>query len=233
MVSLLQCNTHVPQCSLPMTRSSIISSTASARSGLHTLFLEKFAKYQYQYFYFTTAAKDFIAIEIARGNLHFIFDLGNGAQILQSAQPYLLSDKTWHSVRIHRPKRSEYTLLVDGNLYQAATPVRDKSKLDLSGKLHLGGIPKSDFALLPRTVVSRHGFMGCLRELSLNGRPPELAAIALEQPAAGVVPGCVDGGKECRVGSCQNGGRCEHQGNGVLCDCDMTSYSGPVCTDCK
>ncbi|OQV20654.1 Neurexin-1 [Hypsibius exemplaris] len=176
-------------------------------------------------------AKDFIAVELARGNLHFIFDLGNGPQILRSSQPRPLSDRKWHTVQINRPKRSEYTLSIDKTVYQTATPIRDKSKLDLSGKLYLGGIPKSEFALLPRSVVSRHGFMGCVRELSLNGQQPDLAEVSREQTLSGLVAGCTDSGRECRPESCKNGGRCEHQGNGVLCDCDMTSYSGPLCTD--
>ena len=35
----------------------------------------------------------------------------------------------------------------------------------------------------------------------------------------------------CHANSCYNGGVCKQRDNSYACDCDMTSFSGPTCTE--
>jgi len=43
---------------------------------------------------------------------------------------------------------------------------------------------------------------------------------------------CVVGpSRECRRSSCANGGRCVQQWDSYYCDCDLTTFTGPTCSD--
>ena len=55
-------------------------------------------------------------------------------------------------------------------------------------------------------------------------RIPDIVVVA-------VVDDVVVIGGQCEEGACRNGGRCLSQMNGVVCDCDMTSFTGPTCAD--
>lgn len=37
--------------------------------------------------------------------------------------------------------------------------------------------------------------------------------------------------RQCAPDSCKNGGLCEQQWDSYYCDCDLTSFTGPTCSD--
>lgn len=74
----------------------------------------------------------------------------------------------------------------------------------------------------------QRGFLGCMRALRINGVMFDLEEKAKVTP--GVNPGCQ--GHCSNYGMhCRNGGKCLEQYNGYSCDCSLTAYDGPFCTD--
>lgn len=69
-----------------------------------------------------------------------------------------------------------------------------------------------------------------MRALKINGVTMDLEERA--KVAAGVSPGC-QGHCNSYGMHCRNGGTCVEQYNGYSCDCSLTAYDGPFCTDGK
>ncbi|XP_069594816.1 neurexin-2-beta isoform X36 [Ranitomeya imitator] len=171
---------------------------------------------------------DFIAVELVKGYIHYVFDLGNGPSLMKGNSERLLNDNQWHSVAVSRDPGNAHTLRIDGRtVTQHSTGA---SNLDLKGELYIGGLPRNMYATLPKLVASRDGFQGCLASVDLNGRLPDLLADALHRVGP-VDRGCDGPSTTCSEESCGNLGVCLQQWDGFICDCTMTSYGGPVCND--
>ncbi|XP_040265307.1 neurexin-2-beta isoform X1 [Bufo bufo] len=171
---------------------------------------------------------DFIAVELVKGYIHYVFDLGNGPSLMKGNSERPLNDNQWHSVAVSRDPGNAHTLRIDGRtVTQHSTGA---SNLDLKGELYIGGLPRNMYATLPKLVASRDGFQGCLASVDLNGRLPDLLADALHRVGP-VDRGCDGPSTTCSEESCGNLGVCLQQWDGFICDCTMTSYGGPVCND--
>lgn len=101
----------------------------------------------------------------------------------------------------------------------------------------LGGVEKTQYGQLPKQILSRHGFEGCLASLDLSGESTDLITDAVV-PSSLVTSGCdiytnLHPGKKCTHDLCANHGTCVQQWNSYTCDCDMTSFTGPTCNDGK
>ncbi|XP_053575965.1 LOW QUALITY PROTEIN: neurexin-2-like [Bombina bombina] len=171
---------------------------------------------------------DFIAVELVKGYIHYVFDLGNGPSLMKGNSERPLNDNQWHSVAVSRDPGNAHTLRIDGRtVTQHSTGA---SNLDLKGELYIGGLPRNMYASLPKLVASRDGFQGCLASVDLNGRLPNLLTDALQRVGP-VERGCDGPSTTCSEESCGNLGVCLQQWDGFTCDCTMTSYGGPVCND--
>lgn len=100
-----------------------------------------------------------------------------------------------------------------------------------------GGVEKTQYGQLPKQILSRHGFEGCLASLDLSGESTDLITDAVV-PSSLVTSGCdiytnLHPGKKCTHDLCANHGTCVQQWNSYTCDCDMTSFTGPTCNDGK
>lgn len=100
-----------------------------------------------------------------------------------------------------------------------------------------GGVEKTQYIQLPKQIISRHGFEGCLASLDLSGESIDLITDAVV-PSSLVTSGCdiytnLHPGKKCTHDLCANHGTCVQQWNSYTCDCDMTSFTGPTCNDGK
>ena len=82
-------------------------------------------------------ASDFIAVELIRGKIHYILNLGYGPINIRDASTVNVSDNKWHEVSIGRPSRYRHTLMVDGHITEQNTQ-GDNYHLDLDGILFLG-----------------------------------------------------------------------------------------------
>ncbi|XP_057678460.1 neurexin-3b isoform X8 [Corythoichthys intestinalis] len=180
---------------------------------------------------------DFIAVELVKGFIHYVFDLGNGPSLLKGNSDNQLNDNQWHNVVITRDASNTHTLKVDSK--SVTQNVNGAKNLDLKGDLFVGGLGPNMYQNLPKLVVSREGFQGCLASVDLNGRLPDLINDALFRSGQ-IERGCEVGftkadlqgpSTTCQEDSCANMGVCIQQWENFTCDCSMTSYSGTHCND--
>ncbi|XP_076366546.1 neurexin 1-like [Tachypleus tridentatus] len=173
--------------------------------------------------------QDFIAIELVNGHLDYIFNLGDGPKNVRSNTRRTLNDNKWHAVTIGRQSLRQHTLMVD-DMVATVTSMGSNVHLDLDGLLYLGGVRRSMYDNLPKLVQSKHGFEGCIASLDMNGEIVNPIADAII-PSTLVSAGCAGADTKCSNSACANKGVCVQLWNGYTCDCDMTSFTGPTCSD--
>ncbi|XP_018790359.1 PREDICTED: neurexin-1 isoform X2 [Bactrocera latifrons] len=171
---------------------------------------------------------DFIALELVNGHIHYTFDIGDGPITMRDKSRIHMNDNRWHQVSIRRPGPKTHTLTVDDS-FEIVTLTGNSMHLELSGILYIGGVFKDMYAKLPASISSRSGFEGCLASLDLGDTSPTLTSDAVV-PSSLVVTGC-EGPTKCSQNACANRGVCVQQWNAYVCECDMTSYTGPTCYD--
>uniref|UniRef100_A0A674BVX2 Neurexin 3b n=1 Tax=Salmo trutta TaxID=8032 RepID=A0A674BVX2_SALTR len=171
---------------------------------------------------------DFIAVELVKGFVHYVFDLGNGPSLLKGNSERALNDNQWHNVVITRDATNTHTLKVDAK--SVTQNINGAKNLDLKGDLFVAGLGPNMYQNLPKLVVSREGFQGCLASVDLNGRLPDLINDALFRSGQ-IERGCEGPSTTCQEDSCTNMGVCIQQWENFTCDCTMTSYTGTQCND--
>ncbi|XP_034530111.1 cadherin EGF LAG seven-pass G-type receptor 1 [Notolabrus celidotus] len=195
---------------------------------------------------------DFIALEIIDEQIQLTF---SGGETKTTVSPYIpggVSDGQWHSIQLHYynmpnigrlgiphgPSGEKVAVVaVDdcdismavrfgkqiGNYSCAArgTQTGQKKSLDLTGPLLLGGVPN-----LPEDFpVRNRDFMGCMRNLSIDSKPIDMASYIANN---GTAAGCLAKSNFCSDEVCQNGGVCVNKWNTYICDCP-TGYGGKNC----
>ncbi|XP_041948023.1 neurexin 2a isoform X3 [Alosa sapidissima] len=217
----------------PMTfrsRSSYVAlSTLQAYASMHLFFQFKTSSPDGLLLFNSGDGSDFIVVELVKGFIHYVFDLGNGPSLMKGYSEKPLNDNQWHSVVISRDDSNVHTLKIDTRtVTQHSNGARN---LDLKGELYIGGVAKSMYGVLPKLIASRDGYQGCLASVDLNGRLPDLIADALHRVGQ-VDRGCDAGpGTTCTEESCSNQGVCLQQWEGFSCDCTMTTFGGAYCSD--
>ncbi len=102
--------------------------------------------------------QDFFAVELVRGHVHYVFNLGYSTVSVRDRSPEPLNDDRWHSVSLGRPSRFSHTLLVDEQHLATANTRGDNLHLDLDGILFLGGVRATMYGKLPKQILSTEGF---------------------------------------------------------------------------
>ncbi|XP_068110565.1 neurexin 3 isoform X17 [Hyperolius riggenbachi] len=203
-------------------------STLQAYTSMHLFFQFKTISADGFILFNSGDGNDFIAVELVKGYIHYVFDLGNGPNVIKGNSERPLNDNQWHHVVITRDNSNTHSLKVDT---KSVTQVINGAKnLDLKGDLYIAGLHQAMYSNLPKLVASREGFQGCLASVDLNGRLPDLINDALHRSGQ-VERGCEGPTTTCQEDSCANQGVCMQQWEGFICDCAMTSYSGPQCND--
>ncbi|XP_058847744.1 neurexin-3a isoform X36 [Acipenser ruthenus] len=219
-------------------KSSYLSlATLQAYTSMHLFFQFKTTTPDGFILFNSGDGNDFIAVELVKGYIHYVFDLGNGPNVIKGNSDKALHDNQWHNVVITRDNSNTHTLKVDA---KAVTQVINGAKnLDLKGDLYIAGLAQGMYSNLPKLVASRDGFQGCLASVDLNGRLPDLINDALYRSGQ-IERGCeVEFTKAdlqgpsttCQEDSCANMGICIQQWENFTCDCSMTSYAGNQCND--
>lgn len=131
---------------------------------------------------------DFMVVELVKGHVHFIFDMGDGARVVRSMTQRPLNDLRWHDVTITKLSLSDHALVVDGTVARA-TDTGPAHHLDLEGYVYVGGVPSGLYSKLSKVVQSRMGFQGCFGSLNMNGRESDLLNGGLEGGKL-IVEGC-------------------------------------------
>ncbi|XP_036288227.1 cadherin EGF LAG seven-pass G-type receptor 3 isoform X1 [Pipistrellus kuhlii] len=195
---------------------------------------------------------DFLALEIVAGQVRLTYSTGESSTVVSPTVPGGLSDGQWHSVHLRYynkprtdalgaaqgPSKDKVAVLsVDdcdvavalqfgaeiGNYSCAAAGVQTSSKksLDLTGPLLLGGVPN-----LPENFpVSHKDFVGCMRDLHVDGRRVDMAAFVANN---GTMAGCQAKLHFCDSNPCKNNGRCAERWGGFSCDCPV-GFGGRDC----
>uniref|UniRef100_A0A8K9X300 Contactin associated protein 2b n=1 Tax=Oncorhynchus mykiss TaxID=8022 RepID=A0A8K9X300_ONCMY len=160
---------------------------------------------------------DFIRLELKAATVvSFSFDVGNGLVELSVRSSTPLNDDQWHRVVAERNVK-EAVLQLDGHYKEVRpAPPQGHTRLELYSQLYVGA------------SGGQRGFLGCIRALKMNGVTLDLEERAKVTP--GVKPGC--SGHCTSYGQhCRNGGQCMEKYNGYSCDCTLTAYDGPFCTE--
>ena len=128
----------------------------------------------------------------------------------------------------------------------------DADHLSLTDSLYLGGVPPPPFTgpHPPQlwSVSSRGpgagGYVGCIRDLVINGVSVQLSDLAKIQDLGSIVSGCQWSGDQCsrpygvcpvseetpgHCPLCRNNGQCIAGWNRFQCDCTQTNFTGPTC----
>ncbi|XP_061696396.1 contactin-associated protein-like 2b isoform X2 [Syngnathoides biaculeatus] len=160
---------------------------------------------------------DFLHIELRGGSMvSFSFDVGCERMelVVQSSVP--LNDDQWHRVEAEKNIK-EAVLKLNGEPRELKLkPPQGHTKLEFYSDLYLGA------------SKGQRGFLGCMRALKINGFTFDLKEKAKVTP--GVTPGCQG---HCSIYGmhCKNGGKCVEQYNRYSCDCSLTAFDGPFCTE--
>ncbi|XP_064020349.1 neurexin-1 isoform X20 [Pogoniulus pusillus] len=220
------------------TKASYVAlATLQAYTSMHLFFQFKTTSLDGLILYNSGDGNDFIVVELVKGYLHYVFDLGNGANLIKGSSNKPLNDNQWHNVMISRDTNNLHTVKIDTKITTQSTA--GARNLDLKSDLYIGGVAKEMYKSLPKLVHAKEGFQGCLASVDLNGRLPDLISDAL------FCNGQIERGCEvalmkadlqgpsttCQEDSCANQGVCLQQWDGFSCDCSMTSFSGPLCND--
>ncbi|XP_077341688.1 neurexin-1 isoform X2 [Lithobates pipiens] len=220
------------------TKASYVAlATLQAYTSMHLFFQFKTTSSDGLILYNSGDGNDFIVVELVKGYLHYVFDLGNGANLIKGSSNKPLNDHQWHNVMISRDTSNLHTVKIDTKITTQSTA--GARNLDLKSDLFIGGVAKEMYKTLPKLVHAKEGFQGCLASVDLNGRLPDLISDAL------LCNGQIERGCEvalmkadlqgpsttCQEDSCANQGVCLQQWDGFNCDCSMTSFSGTLCND--
>ncbi|KAM8810258.1 neurexin-1 isoform 14-T14 [Eudromia elegans] len=211
------------------TKASYIAlATLQAYTSMHLFFQFKTTSLDGLILYNSGDGNDFIVVELVKGYLHYVFDLGNGANLIKGSSNKPLNDNQWHNVMISRDTSNLHTVKIDTKITTQSTA--GARNLDLKSDLYIGGVAKEMYKSLPKLVHAKEGFQGCLASVDLNGRLPDLISDALFCNGQ-IERGCEGPSTTCQEDSCANQGVCLQQWDGFSCDCSMTSFSGPLCND--
>ncbi|XP_041865769.1 neurexin-1a isoform X12 [Melanotaenia boesemani] len=210
-------------------RSSYVTlTTLQAYYSMHLFFQFKTTSPDGLILYNSGDGNDFIVVELVKGYLHYVSDLGNGAHLIKGNSNKPLSDNQWHNVIISRDTNNLHTVKIDTKITTQTTT--GAKNLDLKGNLYIGGVAKEMYKELPKLVHAKEGFQGCLASVDLNGRLPDLMSDALDCVGQ-IERGCEGPSTTCQEDSCANQGVCLQQWEGFSCDCSMTTFGGPLCND--
>ncbi|KAK2843022.1 hypothetical protein Q7C36_011237 [Tachysurus vachellii] len=210
-------------------KSSYLSlATLQAYTSMHLFFQFKTTSADGIILFNSGDGSDFIAVELVKGYIHYVFDLGNGPNLIKGNSDRALHDNQWHHVVITRDNSNLHTLKVDAKVVNQV--VNGAKNLDLKGDLFIAGLGPNMYNSLPKLVASREGFKGCLASVDLNGRLPDLINDALFRSGQ-IERGCEGPSTTCQEDSCANMGVCIQQWENYTCDCSMTSFTGMHCND--
>uniref|UniRef100_A0A8C6WTR4 Neurexin 3b n=1 Tax=Neogobius melanostomus TaxID=47308 RepID=A0A8C6WTR4_9GOBI len=174
---------------------------------------------------------DFFAVELLDGGLYLLLDMGSGTVKVKATQAKV-NDGNWHHVDIQRDGRSG--IISVNSRRTPFTASGENEILDLEGDLYLGGLPDNRVGLvLPTelwTAMLNYGYVGCIRDLFIDGRSKDIRQIAQAQNVTGIRATCSKvTGKLCDSNPCKNNGMCKEGWNRFVCDCTGTGFWDSTC----
>ncbi|KAK6635116.1 hypothetical protein RUM44_000365 [Polyplax serrata] len=173
---------------------------------------------------------DFFGFEMIEGQMFLHFDLGSGHTKVRITTRRI-NDGAWHEVNLRRNGR-EGRVSVDDMIADFTTP-GESTLLELDGGLFIGGVGNPlapvEVPVYFWTGVLQLGFVGCMRDLIVNGNAIDIAGYARQQDTTSIRASCHVQSGQCEAQPCLNGGVCKDGWNRFTCDCSATNHGGPIC----
>ncbi|XP_078095298.1 basement membrane-specific heparan sulfate proteoglycan core protein isoform X4 [Mustelus asterias] len=164
-----------------------------------------------------TTGADFISFTLVGGRPEFRFDVGSGMATIRHPNPISLGE--YHTVVLYR-NLTQGSLFVDSDLPVNGSSQGNFRGLDLNEELYVGGYP--DFDNISKVTGSNSGFMGCIRQLIIQGDEVIFSAPELKARGISNCPTCKDN-------PCKNGGLCvDSETSSYACHC-RSGYTGSNC----
>lgn len=117
---------------------------------------------------------DYLALAISDGYLELSFNLGKQKELLIIRSSIRVDDGHWHTAIVHR-KRRLGVLQVDNQVAVTGTSELGATELNTDGILWIGGHVSTSIPTgLPKSYYQ--GFVGCIRDLKLDGEMIPLTA---------------------------------------------------------
>ncbi|XP_072101165.1 basement membrane-specific heparan sulfate proteoglycan core protein isoform X3 [Mobula birostris] len=164
-----------------------------------------------------TTGADFISFALVGGRPEFRFDVGSGMATIRHPNPISLGE--YHTVVLYR-NLTQGSLLVDNNPPTNGSSQGNFRGLDLNEELYVGGYP--NFDNISKVTGSNSGFVGCIRQLIIQGDEVIFSASDLKAKGISNCPVCKDN-------PCKNGGRCvDSETSSYVCHC-REGFTGSNC----
>ncbi|XP_043919164.1 basement membrane-specific heparan sulfate proteoglycan core protein isoform X3 [Protopterus annectens] len=160
---------------------------------------------------------DFISFGLIGGRPEFRFDAGSGMATIRFATPIKLGE--FHTAVLNRNQTKGYIIIDDHPPVYGSSQGRFQG-LDLNEELYLGGYP--DYSAIYKTSGLRSGFVGCIRELVIQGREIIFNDMDLRSHRVSNCP-------TCRDKPCKNNGVClDSVASSYTCKCAQ-GFAGTNC----
>ncbi|XP_072887750.1 basement membrane-specific heparan sulfate proteoglycan core protein isoform X3 [Hemitrygon akajei] len=164
-----------------------------------------------------TTGADFISFALVGGRPEFRFDVGSGMATIRHPNPISLGE--YHTVVLYR-NLTQGSLFVDSNPPTNGSSQGNFRGLDLNEDLYIGGYP--NFDNISKVTGSNSGFMGCIRQLIIQGDEVIFSAPDLKTKEISNCPVCKDN-------PCKNGGQCvDSETSSYVCHC-REGFTGSNC----
>ncbi|KAL7061062.1 hypothetical protein AAHC03_09690 [Spirometra sp. Aus1] len=194
---------------------------------------------------------DFMQAELVGGmlSIHYKLDINRGQSTARNAGH--INNTSWNKIkfRICIERALFLDITVNGIKHEPPSADINMSRPAAFSRLLLGGPPDGSIEYQPHHQVEKNlGYDGCLAKISVSqsadgdGTDDVLDPVnplRFAKSLRYVEAGChltddaweEDSDTTCRPGVCGFGGRCVQQLKTYFCDCSMTGFTGPVCTD--
>ncbi|XP_056230340.1 protocadherin Fat 4 isoform X2 [Seriola aureovittata] len=181
-----------------------------------------------------SSSREFLALEILDGAIHLSYDLGSGPVRLQTNKQ--VADGYFHIVTARRignmgSLRVDNCTDVENNgfCFSESHGSGSERSLDVGNSyITFGGLRTIEFILLHPAQIKTHDFVGCIRNIHVNG-------IQLTQSMALVTYNILDrcprtAVSPCHSDPCKNGGVCHDLWSDHLCEC-KSPFFGSDCAE--
>ncbi|XP_057184335.1 neurexin-1-like isoform X1 [Triplophysa rosa] len=174
---------------------------------------------------------DYFAMELLDGFLYLLMDMGSGSIKLKTSNKKV-NDGEWCHVDFQREGRRGSISVNSRSIPFSSN--EGSEILDLDGDMFLGGLPDTQQGLIlpPEvwTALLNYGYVGCVRDLFIDGKSRDVRRLAEIQSTPGVSSFCTrELQKRCSSAPCYNGGQCKEGWNRYMCDCTGTGFLGNNC----
>lgn len=124
--------------------------------------------------------RDFLALELRNGFVHFKYDLGSGPFVVVSNETH--NDGKWHSISANRFEK-EGAISIDGVLLAHGEAIGLSTELSTADEIYIGGYPDRHSFY----EVTNTDFEGCIKELQIGTEQQNLQNL---KKVLRAVPGC-------------------------------------------